>query len=318
MRVIVDECHQKKSRCSLIVKVTIGIFLFVGLCRLCSIEFSFGMALACRCVPVIAKLQVRKLVTSFCDDTNPQVNQFKSIHLDQALQMLLVEIKDWHHSDGELQRYVRSSLDAPWMKVGEPVKVTVGKKGIAWVDSEEYSNVRQQLDPLKDGKEDERSPVGIFRLGTAFGHQLAEREIQHYDYKEINNRYSCVFAHESRYVNQIVDRRLVLAIEANRSLSLDNWDGIYDLGIMIQPPRTVKDSETLSCLFLHAWNGRRIGTTGSTEMDLDDLEDIVYWLDREMNPILVQVVSRDVPLIPNLPQNSTEPPPDSLTADRGW
>lgn len=317
MRVVVDCCNHKKSRCGLVIKVTIGILIIVGICRFCAIQFSFGLSMACRCVPVVAKVQLRKVFSSFCNEPNANAKHFNSLHLEQALQMLLVEIPDWHHSDGYLQRYVRSSLDAPWVKVGEPVEVTLGKKGVAWVDSEDYSNVRQQLDPFKDSNMDDRSPVGIFRLGPAFGHQLAEREIQLYDYIEINERYACVYAHESKYVNQIVHKTQVVPPEMNRAMSLNDQSGLYQLGVMIHPPRKVKDSELLSCLFLHVWDGRRIGTKGSTEMDLEDLEEIVYWLDREKNPVLVQLVSRDIPLIPNLPDPSSSPTPDELTEDNG-
>lgn len=319
MRVIVDACHNNvKKRSGFVFKVTTVISLVLVVRILFPIPFIKGMGLACCYIPDIAKVQIRRIFTSFCLPTDPEVKSFKSTHLDLALQMILVEVQYWNSTDGNLQRYERTTVDAPWVRVGNPIEVTIGKNGIGWVDSVDYSSYMQELDAYKEGKVDYRSPAGIFRLGTAFGDRSKGNKIHFYDYKEIDERHSCVYSTESMYFNQIVQTRQVSDQQLSGSFTLDNWDGIFELGVLIQPPRNVSDPETFGCLFLHAWDGRRLGTTGSTEMDVRNLEDIVYWLDRDKNPVLVQLVSRDVPLIPNLPQNSTVPPPDSLTADREW
>ena len=44
-----------------------------------------------------------------------------------------------------------------------------------------------------------------------------------------------------------------------------------------------------SCIFLHIWAGRGIGTTGCTAMPQELLEPILAWLDPARNPLLVQL-----------------------------
>ena len=49
-----------------------------------------------------------------------------------ARQLVLVVTPGWDTTSGTLRRYVRSSTNAPWRRVGATIPVVVGTNGLAW------------------------------------------------------------------------------------------------------------------------------------------------------------------------------------------
>ena len=63
-----------------------------------------------------------------------------------------------------------------------------------------------------------------------------------------------------------------------------------------------------SCIFLHVWEGAGVPTAGCTAMPEAEMLRLVRWLDRNKNPLLVQLPAaeyrrlRDAWKLPDLPR----------------
>ncbi len=101
---------------------------------------------------------------------------------------LLVLTPDWHHVEGTLYRYQRSSLQENWGLVAKPIPIVVGKNGMVWEKRE------------GDGK----SPAGIFSLGPVFGVPAYQEVVMKMPYWPITADLEWVDDPNSQYYNQYV------------------------------------------------------------------------------------------------------------------
>ncbi len=313
MKVTVEACPPSKRKSKLVTNVSLAIAGTLLFALVYPDKFQQGLTFVYGYVPEVVKTHVEVVVRAVAAAILPgkQEKSSPSLPMDEAMQMLLVDVPDWGRYEGVLQRYSRSSTSSPWVKEGESFRVSVGEKGLAWVDSEKFAQFKKQGDPVYR-RRDVRSPAGVFRLGTAFGVYNPPSRLNRYDFKTITQDDLCVSTPNSDFFNRLVDRRRVSPAEAMSSITMSERDGRYRLGIIIDSPRDADNRESFSCLFLNASNGRGLPTVGSTELDVQDLEDIVYWLDQAKRPVLVQIISRDLNLIHNLATQDRPRQPDSL------
>ena len=181
-------------------------------------------------------------------------------------------------------RYQRSSEQDTWKKVGKPVRINLGRTGLAWGSSP------LMKEPAKNRKKegDGRAPAGLFPILRAFGHPsppegYSERNLE---FLTITDE-QCVDDVDSEHYNTIVRPDKVGGV---------SWDsaekmkiGVYRLGLVIGHNCPDAAPAMGSCIFFHYESGPGVPTAGCTSMAKDSLKTLVLWLDRDSNPVLLQL-----------------------------
>jgi D-alanyl-D-alanine dipeptidase len=194
-----------------------------------------------------------------------------------------------------LQRFERADPHESWRSVGEPIPVVVGSKGMGWgiglIDAG-HPGVRIEPEPIKiEG--DNKSPAGVFALGTAFGYAARPLPGLKLPYLVLTPSIECVDDTSSKNYNRIVDRSTV-AFDWISSEHMRDVGESYRWGVVIDhnatvPSRTAPTPGSGSCVFLHIWHSPDRGTAGCTAMTRDNLESLLLWLDPARHPMLVQL-----------------------------
>jgi len=210
--------------------------------------------------------------------------------LDSSTELLVVTTSDWNAVDGTLQRYQRAKPNKKWSKVGEPVRIVVGKNGLGWgsgllpVDS---LGLSAPSDPVKK-EGDGKAPAGVFQLGEVFGYAAKEVPGWKMPYVSLTPSVECVDDTSSKFYNRVLSRESA-SPDWNSSEHMLRPDELYSWGIIVEhnsnPPRAGGGS----CIFLHIWRGPGQGTVGCTAMPREQLESILAWLDPQSRPLLVQL-----------------------------
>lgn len=206
--------------------------------------------------------------------------------LRQARQLLVVTTADWEAVPGTMQRYERSGAGKPWQRVGNPIRVVVGKGGMGWGDGAEAVPGHAAADPVKH-EGDGKSPAGVFRIGTAFGYAAQEPAGWTMPYVALTQATECVDDVDSQHYNRIVERGQVTpdwkSSEHMRSVGV-----YYEWGAEVeQNPQALPGDG--SCVFLHIWDGGKSGTEGCTAMAKPEVEMLLGWLKPSDEPLLVEL-----------------------------
>lgn len=214
-----------------------------------------------------------------------------------STQMIVVTTSDWNVVEGRLQRYERSAPHETWRRVGEPISIVVGKKGMGWgigVMATDEPGVRRASDPVKK-EGDGRAPAGVFALGTAFGYASQPLPGSKMPYLNLTPSIECVDDVRSKYYNRVVDRSTV-APDWNSSEHMRSVGEAYRWGIVVGHNGSVMKNNAHppvpgggSCVFLHIWRSPSQGTAGCTAMPQNELETLLTWLDPKRKPMLVQL-----------------------------
>jgi L,D-peptidoglycan transpeptidase YkuD (ErfK/YbiS/YcfS/YnhG family) len=102
----------------------------------------------------------------------------------------------------------------------------------------------------------------------------------------------CVDDVKSVRYNSIVDRSLTERVDwtsAERMRQIDQ----YRLGVIVDYNRKPTTAGRGSCIFLHVWAGPGTDTAGCTAMAERDLRDLLLWMDRDRQPVLVQLTEAE-------------------------
>jgi hypothetical protein len=222
----------------------------------------------------------------------------------QSTQMIVVTVPDWNTIDGQLQRFERASTHDAWQSAGEPIAVVVGKNGMGWgfgVITVNDPRIRTASDPVKK-EGDNKSPAGVFDLGTAFGDAEQPLQGSKLPYLSLTASVECVDDVSSRYYNRVVDRTAVNP-DWNSSEHMRNVGDPYRWGIVVDNNSTVATNADHpvpgggSCVFLHIWRGSGRPTAGCTAMAQPNLESLLLWLDPARHPLLVQMPEQKYELL---------------------
>jgi hypothetical protein len=212
--------------------------------------------------------------------------------MQASTQMLVVTTENWDAVPGTLQQFERANAHKKWKKVGAPIAVVVGKKGLGWgtgLAQESDFNVREQTDPVKH-EGDARAPAGLFRLSTAFGYAAEGQPGWKMPYLSLAPSIECVDDIRSKFYNQVVDRTTV-SPDWNSSEHMLYSNGQYRWGLVVDHNMDPVVPGTGSCIFMHIWLGNGEGTVGCTAMAQDNLEAMMGWLDPARKPLLLQLPS---------------------------
>ena len=198
-------------------------------------------------------------------------------------QLLVVTSLSWEATQGTLQLYERPSAQAPWMAIGEPKRVVLGRAGLAWGLG--LHPQMQRTDPFKiegDGK----SPAGIFSLGSAFGFAFKMDHLR-VEYLPLTEQTEAIDDPLSLYYNQVVNQTEVLS-DWQSSEKMKN-EPLYELGMIIHHNFPNPKMGAGSAIFFHIWQQEDSNTAGCTAMSRENLSLVLSWLEKEKNPALVQL-----------------------------
>jgi L,D-peptidoglycan transpeptidase YkuD (ErfK/YbiS/YcfS/YnhG family) len=201
-----------------------------------------------------------------------------------ARQLVLVTTADWNADHGTLRTYQRKG--DRWQVVNAGVPVTIGKAGAAWG----IGLQPQQTGGPRKREGDNRSPAGVFRIGTAFGY--APHAATALPYRALSASDWCMDVSGAAQYNRIVDANVVgaAAVEGSsepmrRDLHADG-DQRYRLGVVIEHNADAV-AHGGSCIFAHLWASPTTPTTGCTAMAPAVMESLLKWLRPRARPVFV-------------------------------
>ena len=207
--------------------------------------------------------------------------------IENSGQMLLVITADDSAQTGTLYQFHRGKEGNNWQMTGDQIPVVVGRKGLAW-SAEENSGVMPKIPKKVEG--DNKSPAGVFTLGACFGFaRETEMKDLKLPYLHISELTECIDDQNSQYYNRIVQRDQVEDIDWNSSEKMRQINPQYKIGVIVNYNTQSPKSGSGSCIFLHIWKSPSEPTSGCTAMSEKHMREITHWLNKDQNPILVQL-----------------------------
>ena len=186
-----------------------------------------------------------------------------------------------------MTRFERSAGSAAWRPVESPIPIVVGRTGLAWgVGFDDVSG-----DGPHKHEGDGKAPAGIFPLDTVFGFADADSMRQlHLPYVQLLPTTDCVDDTASSHYNTVVDKSRVPRVDWNSAEHMRQIDQ-YRIGVIVGYNALPPVKGRGSCIFLHIWNGADSHTAGCTAFDEVKLREVIQWLDRSRQPLLVQLTT---------------------------
>jgi len=201
-----------------------------------------------------------------------------------ARQMIVVTTADWNADHGTLRSYERDGDG--WREVRAATPVTVGKAGAAWGLG---LNAAPGDGPRKR-EGDNRSPAGVFRIGTAFGYAASANTAL--PYRALSASDWCMDVSGTAQYNRIVDADVVGAAAVKGSsepMRRDlhaNGDQRYRQGFVIEH-NVDAVAQGGSCIFAHLWASPTTSTAGCTAMAPATMQSLLAWLRPQARPVFV-------------------------------
>jgi zinc D-Ala-D-Ala dipeptidase len=202
-------------------------------------------------------------------------------------QLIIVTTKGWNDMNASVRLLERATVGhTPWREVGDPVPAVIGTRGFAWGVGL-HGTGQTGAPSKKEG--DQRSPAGVFKLFAVFGTANPDRiGFLRFPYEQVTSTTEAIDDPHSRHYNRIVDRVVIKHPDWSSSESMVRVGGRYRLGVMIEHNWS-QIPGLGSCIFLHVWSPDRGGTAGCTAVSLANLKRLLYRLDAEKNPLIVQL-----------------------------
>jgi len=208
--------------------------------------------------------------------------------MPESQQLLVVTTESWSTPSGILQRYEKKGTQ--WKKTGKTVAVKIGRNGLGWGRGL-HSIPKNAKYIKKEG--DGKAPAGIFTLKQAFGY---EKFTTDYPYKVYRETDHCVDDIHSKFYNKIVDSTKTEA-DYQSFEHMKFPKEYYRYGIVVNHNH-IDEKGALrgagSCIFIHI---KQIPTAGCTVMTEAEVKEIIRWLDKKKNPLLVQGTKDIIPIL---------------------
>lgn len=189
-------------------------------------------------------------------------------------QLVVVRAAGAQSSRGELHRWQLHG--DTWRRVGLPAVVDLGAHGVAW-----GRGLHRQPALKREG--DGKTPMGVFRFGTAFGRGNRPTRVR-WQWRTAGDGDRWVDDPASPFYNRWAD---VDAIGAAHSEVLARSDGLYDLALVIDHNADPILAGAGSAIFIHLSGSSP--TAGCIALGRAELLTLLRWLDRTAAPILVVV-----------------------------
>ncbi|HSQ75091.1 MAG TPA: L,D-transpeptidase family protein [Bacteroidota bacterium] len=206
----------------------------------------------------------------------------------QAEQIVVVRTPGWDAPTGTLVCYERNRLGDPWIRVGEPCEINVGRSGLAWGRGL-HGGALGEGPEKREG--DGRSPAGVFRLSAIYGHVPGNSvRFLRMPYIEATSTCQCVDDVHSAYYNLVLDSLSVADADWNSRERLGPDAGSWNAwGVIVDHNMNPREPGRGSCIFLHVSEGRGVPTSGCTSIGEERIAALVRWLDAGKHPVLVQL-----------------------------
>jgi L,D-peptidoglycan transpeptidase YkuD (ErfK/YbiS/YcfS/YnhG family) len=207
----------------------------------------------------------------------------------KSQQMLLVLTPSDSSFQGKLYRFQREVAKNRWKKVGESIPIVLGKNGLGWGIGLHKSG-NDKFPQKMEG--DRKSPAGVFTLKTAFGFaQKQDLKNLNFPYRQVTEMLECIDDSNSVYYNQLMIANNVDSVDWKSSEKMFRVKTGYALGVMVDQNSDPAVRGRGSCIFLHIWDGPMSPTHGCTAMSAVHMKLIVFWLEEDKNPVLVQLTT---------------------------
>jgi zinc D-Ala-D-Ala dipeptidase len=197
---------------------------------------------------------------------------FSSISVVWGFEQLSVVIApEMNSTSGILQRYEKNGS---WVKVGDPISVTLGRSGLGYADENE---------PQKH-EGDGRSPLGLFSIDSSFGYSDTPNSKLPYYYAD--DSLICVDD-----VDDVRYNKMALLNRSNSPKSFEMMhrsDEVYTHGAVINY-NSKAESGRGSCIFFHINNKAKKPTSGCSAMEEAPLLGLLRWFDPVKKPHLLQI-----------------------------
>ena len=196
-----------------------------------------------------------------------------SISLFSSQQIVLVVADDFNTSNAKLEFFEGNKRVLFF-------DVNIGKNGLGWGIGEK--NLSQKKgEPLKyEG--DKKAPIGIFQLTDVFGYSFSTNSDM--PYLHTSKKLICVDDSKSNFYNQIIQEQ-----GDEKSFEyMKRQDEQYKLGIVVQHNKNALEKRG-SCIFLHIEKNPNASTAGCTSMKYENIKKLIYLLDKNKHPILIQI-----------------------------
>jgi zinc D-Ala-D-Ala dipeptidase len=220
--------------------------------------------------------------------TNAVANSTKPIPFPQLLkqskQLIVVTTASWSSKIGKLQLFQRKNYTHKWQPVGKSFQTTIGDNGIGWDLA--YKKFFLTGPYKKEG--DNKSPAGIFSLGSVFGFNSKPNKSIKSPYLPITKTTVCIDDSNSKYYNQEIDSAKIQSPDW-KSLEPMRKVTVYRKGIIINYNKNHPKPNAGSCVFIHIWDNSSSGTAGCTAMSETNINKLIYWLNPIDKPVLVQL-----------------------------
>ena len=204
---------------------------------------------------------------------------------DNSKQIIVVIASSQDSSKAFLYKFKRDSSNNNWVKVGNQFEVIIGRRGLAW------GNGLHSVNSTTNKKEgDYKSPEGIFELSKIFGFSKSNEVTNlKMPYVHISEMLECIDDKKSKHYNKIIERDKVDSVDWTTSEKMIKYKNLYDFGVIVNHNTNPVKEGSGSCIFLHYWKDTNDITSGCTAMEPKEMRNIIYWLDIDSNPILVQL-----------------------------
>jgi L,D-peptidoglycan transpeptidase YkuD (ErfK/YbiS/YcfS/YnhG family) len=149
---------------------------------------------------------------------------------------------------------------------------------------------RNGVGKTKEG--DQKSPAGIFSLGSAFGNAPAPEGCR-YPYRMLTEEDYWVDDSRSKYYNQWVKFKDGDWKDWESAECLWREKVCYKYAVIINYNLARQEGKG-SAIFLHVWAGENSPTQGCTAVSEEDMIRILRWLEFDKKPVIVQGTYEDV------------------------
>lgn len=186
-------------------------------------------------------------------------------------QLSVVLAPEMNSTTATMQRYEKNGS---WVKIGEPIRVTLGRSGLGYADEGEPQK--------REG--DGRSPLGLFSVDASFGYSDSPNSPLPYYYAD--ETLICVDDVEDIRYNKMA---LLNPMNPPKSFEfMRRKDEVYTHGAVINYNFKGVIGRG-SCIFFHLNNKTKKPTSGCTAMDEAPLLELLRWFDPVKKPHLLQI-----------------------------
>lgn len=195
-------------------------------------------------------------------------------------QIIAIVSNDFNSSNATLSKLER--INGKWKHIGEPFDIKIGKNGMGWgLGVHKIPKDAGIIKKEGDGK----SPIGIFELGTAFGYEPFDVK---YPYSVMKEYHHCVDDGKSRFYNQIINSNMIKDYDSYENMKFEA--NYYKYGIVVKHnPDNIPQGG--SCIFMHI---KSVPTTGCDAMSEEQMKELIGWLKKDANPILIQAPASEI------------------------